>query len=94
MIPTIPVFDREASRQLSEFVKFENVRGHLMAHQRANAVEILYTYLLHQKNLGATPFSDRDTTGSRYILSHIATALEQFKNTNAGTKSEADDLDF
>lgn len=94
IIPTIPIFDKLVARQLAEFVSIESTRGRVNSHQKASAVEILYSYLLRQKKMDATPFSGSNDTGSAYILKHIAEAIGHFRRSSSGSQSEADELDF
>ncbi|MGA9527621.1 MAG: type I restriction enzyme HsdR N-terminal domain-containing protein [Terriglobales bacterium] len=94
IIPTIPIFDKAVARQLAEFVTMENSRGGINPHQKVRAVEILYTYLLRQKQTDFTPFSVSNDTGSAYILKHIAGAIGHFHRSSAGARSDPDELDF
>jgi hypothetical protein len=92
VIPTTPIFDKDVARQLAEFVKTESTRSRISAHQKVRAVEILYAYLLRQKKIDLTPFSNSASTGASYVLKHIAGALEHFRNSSGSAHDDELDL--
>jgi hypothetical protein len=94
VIPATPMFDRPVADRLSEFIKNESLRGRIASHQKVEAVEIFYRYLLGQRATHRTPFSLSDDTGAAYVLRQMAGAIEHAKNVAAGTPSEPDPLDF
>jgi hypothetical protein len=48
VLPTTPLNDGLTAERIAEFVRRENVRGYLSATDKANAVEVFYSYLYEQ----------------------------------------------
>jgi hypothetical protein len=94
VIPTIPVFEKPVARQLAEIVKLESVRGRVPVHQKAGAVEILYSYLLSQRKSGFTPFTETVDSGGAYAVKQVAGAIEHFYGKASVRSTEADALDL
>jgi len=79
VIPTTPLFDKDAARGLAEFVKLESARGQVGGFQKVRAVALLYTYLLRERKESITPFSESNAVGAAYVLHHMAEAIEHFR---------------
>ena len=91
VVPTTPIFDDVAAKELAEFVKLENVRGDLGGFQKARAVGVLYQYLVRQKRTLTNPLAEPE--GSAYVLRQIDQALTRFKNVSTVEQSP-DPLDI
>lgn len=94
VIPSTPIFDRSVAKQLSDFVRNENIRGDISPYQKIRAVELFYSYLLRQKKNDATPFWEESNSGASYVLKHIASAIEHFRSSNPTRTIESDPLDL
>jgi hypothetical protein len=78
VLPTTPIFDEVAAKELAEFVKIENARGDLGGFQKARAVDVLYQYLVRQKRTLTNPLAEPE--GAAYVLRKIDQALTHFRN--------------
>jgi hypothetical protein len=81
IIATVPISDETTARVLQDFIKRENVRGDVSAHEKLRAVNVLYEYLKQQKLRHESPFLTVEESGASYVLERMASAIAHFKDS-------------
>jgi hypothetical protein len=95
ILPTTPFFDDIATNRIARFVERENARGFIALAAKADAVQILYAYLVEQKKLlrEKQPFAPQQT-GADLLLRQTNNALEHYLHGNAAGPEPGSELDL
>jgi hypothetical protein len=85
VLTATPISDERTARMLQDFIKRENLRGDLSAHEKLRAVEILYQYLKQQKEhiKDHNPFVAVEETGASYVLERMGSAIMHFRDSRS-----------
>lgn len=95
ILPTTPLFDDIAVDRIARFVERENSRGFIAVAAKADAVELLYTYLFEQKKVlrEKQPFTPQQT-GADLFLRQMDNALQNYWHGAAPGPEPGSELDL
>jgi hypothetical protein len=95
VLPTTPFGDDLTARRIAEFVKRENLYGHLGARAKAEAVEVFYAYLFERFQFlrDSQPFTP-ELNGASLVLRQMNNALESFWNHGSAEAAPGSELDI
>ncbi len=85
VLPTVPFFDDLSAKKISDFISRENSRGNISAKDKANSLEVLYSYLFGQYQFlrEQQPLAPSQS-GASLVLRQIDNTLQHYWHGEAG----------